>query len=39
LREILRKSARLAYCALFTTAMVLAWVFRDFAKPDLENPL
>ena len=36
-REVLRKSARLAYCALFTTAMVLAWVLRDFAKPLIEK--
>ena len=36
-REVLRKSARLAYCALFTTAMVLAWVLRDFSKPLIEK--
>lgn len=36
-REVLRKSARLAYCALFTTAMVLAWVLRDFAKPLIQK--
>lgn len=36
-REVLRKSARLAYCTLFTTAMVLAWVLRDFSKPLIEK--
>ena len=36
-REVMRKSARLAYCVLFTLAMALAWVLRDFAKPILEK--
>eukprot|EP00891_Asterochloris_glomerata_P004139 jgi/Astpho2/4139/Aster-01281 len=36
-KEMLRKSARLAYCALFTLAMVLAWILRDFAKPLIEK--
>lgn len=36
-REVLRKSARLAYCALFFLAMILAWVLRDFAKPLIEK--
>lgn len=33
----MRKSARLAYCVLFTLAMVLAWVLRDFAKPLIDK--
>lgn len=33
----MRRSARLAYCVLFTLAMLLAWVLRDFAKPLLEK--
>jgi hypothetical protein len=36
-KEVLRKSARLAYCFLFFLAMVLAWVLRDFAKPIIEK--
>jgi len=36
-REIMRRSARLAYCFLFTLAMILAWVLRDFAKPLMEK--
>ena len=36
-REMLRKSARMAYCVLFTFAMVLSWVLRDFAKPLIEK--
>lgn len=36
-REVMRKSARLAYCVLFTLAMVLAWVLRDFAKPLIDK--
>jgi hypothetical protein len=36
-REVMRKSARLAYCVLFTLAMALSWVLRDFAKPVLEK--
>ena len=30
-------SARVAYCLLFTVAMVEAWVLRDFAQPLLEQ--
>ena len=33
----MRKSARLAYCILFTLAMVLAWILRDFAKPIIDK--
>jgi len=33
----MRRSARLAYCFLFTLAMILAWVLRDFAKPLMEK--
>lgn len=33
----MRRSARLAYCVLFTLAMVLAWVLRDFAKPLIDK--
>ena len=36
-REVMRRSARLAYCFLFTMAMILAWVLRDFAKPLMEK--
>ena len=36
-REMLRKSARLAYCTLFFAAVVLSWVLRDFAKPLIEK--
>lgn len=36
-REVMRRSARLAYCFLFTLAMILAWVLRDFAKPLMEK--
>lgn len=36
-KETMRRSARLAYCVLFTLAMLLAWVLRDFAKPLLEK--
>ena len=36
-KEVMRRSARLAYCFLFTLAMILAWVLRDFAKPLLEK--
>ena len=33
----MRRSARLAYCVLFTLAMILAWVLRDFAKPLIDK--
>lgn len=36
-KEVLRRSARLAYCILFFLAMVLSWVLRDFAKPIIEK--
>ena len=36
-REVMRRSARLAYCFLFTLAMILAWILRDFAKPLMEK--
>ncbi|EIE26774.1 TMS membrane protein/tumor differentially hypothetical protein [Coccomyxa subellipsoidea C-169] len=36
-RAAMRKSARLAYCILFTLAMVLAWILRDFAKPIIDK--
>eukprot|EP00897_Mesotaenium_endlicherianum_P004540 jgi/Mesen1/4113/ME000216S03366 len=34
---ITRKSARLAYCGLFTMSLLLAWLMRDFAEPLLEE--
>lgn len=36
-KEVMRRSARLAYCVLFTLAMALAWVLRDFAKPLIDK--
>lgn len=36
-QEVVRRSARLAYCVLFTLAMVEAWVLRDFAQPLMEK--
>ena len=36
-KEVLRKSARLAYSVLFFLALVLAWLLRDFAKPLIEK--
>eukprot|EP00850_Spirogloea_muscicola_P006134 SM000029S10429 [mRNA] locus=s29:39204:41673:- [translate_table: standard] len=30
-----RKSARLAYCGLFTLSLLLAWALRDYAEPLL----
>lgn len=36
-REMLSKSARVAWSGLFFLAMVAAWVMRDFAKPLLEK--
>lgn len=36
-KEVMRRSARLAYCFLFTLAMILAWVLRDFARPLMEK--
>ena len=33
----LRRTARLTYCVLFTLAMLLAWVLRDFAKPLMDK--
>ena len=37
LQELLKRSARLAYCILFVLSMLLAWVLRDFAQPLLEK--
>ncbi|KAL3695902.1 hypothetical protein R1sor_009978 [Riccia sorocarpa] len=34
---ISRKSARIAYCGLFTLSLLLAWLLRDFAEPLLEK--
>ena len=36
-KEVMRRSARLAYCVLFTLALVEAWVLRDFARPLMEK--
>jgi len=36
-KEVMRRSARLAYCVLFTLAMAAAWVLRDFAKPLIDK--
>lgn len=36
-REAMQQSARVAFCILFTLAMVEAWVLRDFAQPLLEK--
>jgi hypothetical protein len=36
-RETMRRSARLAYSFLFTMAMMVAWIMRDFARPLLEK--
>jgi|Transcript_9089 hypothetical protein len=36
-KELMRRSARLAYCLLFVLAMVTAWILRDFAQPLLEK--
>jgi len=37
LGEIMKRSARLAYCLLFVLSMLLAWVLRDFAQPIMEK--
>ncbi|KAJ7538267.1 hypothetical protein O6H91_11G040600 [Diphasiastrum complanatum] len=36
-RGISRRSARIAYCGLFTLSLLLAWLLRDFAGPLLEK--
>lgn len=36
-KELMRRSARLAYCLLFVLAMLSAWLLRDFAGPLLER--
>ena len=36
-KEAMQQSARVAFCILFTLAMVEAWVLRDFAQPLLEK--
>lgn len=35
--EVFARSARAGYCVLFTLAMILAWVMRNFAKPLIEK--
>lgn len=37
LQELMKRSARMAYCLLFILSMLLAWVLRDFAKPLMEK--
>ncbi|EFJ19682.1 hypothetical protein SELMODRAFT_110336 [Selaginella moellendorffii] len=34
---ISRRSARIAYCGLFTLSLLLAWILRDFGYPVLEK--
>lgn len=34
---ISRRSARLAYCALFGIALIISWIFREVAAPLLEK--
>lgn len=34
---ISRRSARIAYCGLFTMSLLVAWVLRDYAQPLLEK--
>jgi hypothetical protein len=34
---ISRRSARIAYCGLFTMSLIVAWLLRDFAQPLLEK--
>eukprot|EP00951_Prasinocladus_malaysianus_P027944 scaffold252805_cov45-Prasinocladus_malaysianus.AAC.1 len=36
-KELMKRSARMAYCLLFVLSMLLAWVLRDFAKPLMEK--
>ncbi|CAD7699571.1 unnamed protein product [Ostreobium quekettii] len=36
-KNIFARSARAGYCVLFTLAMVLAWVMRNYAKPLIEK--
>lgn len=36
-REVLRKSARVAYCTLFSVALLCSWLLRDFAQPLLKK--
>ena len=36
-REVLTRSARVAWSALFFVAMITAWILRDFAQPLLEK--
>ena len=35
--QVMKVSARLAYCFLFALAMALTWVMRDFGQPLLEK--
>mmetsp|Transcript_14820 Transcript_14820/g.41700 ORF Transcript_14820/g.41700 Transcript_14820/m.41700 type:complete len:432 (-) Transcript_14820:29-1324(-) len=37
MKELMHRSARMAYCLLFTLSMLLAWLLRDFAKPLMEK--
>lgn len=36
-KEMLRKSARMAYCTLFSVALMCSWLLRDFAQPILKK--
>lgn len=35
--NVMKQSARVAYCFLFSLAMIAAWLMRDFGKPLLEK--
>eukprot|EP00208_Stichococcus_sp_RCC1054_P000766 CAMPEP_0206135158 /NCGR_PEP_ID=MMETSP1473-20131121/507_1 /ASSEMBLY_ACC=CAM_ASM_001109 /TAXON_ID=1461547 /ORGANISM="Stichococcus sp, Strain RCC1054" /LENGTH=443 /DNA_ID=CAMNT_0053526911 /DNA_START=290 /DNA_END=1621 /DNA_ORIENTATION=- len=36
-KEMLRKSARMAYCTLFSVALILSWILRDFAPTIMKK--
>eukprot|EP01023_Acetabularia_acetabulum_P027088 TRINITY_DN2563_c0_g1_i2.p1 TRINITY_DN2563_c0_g1~~TRINITY_DN2563_c0_g1_i2.p1 ORF type:complete len:377 (-),score=70.98 TRINITY_DN2563_c0_g1_i2:153-1283(-) len=36
-KQAFNRSARVGFCVLFTLAMVVAWLMRDFAKPLIEK--
>ena len=36
-QHVMKVSARFAYCLLFTLAMALAWLLRDYGKPLMEK--
>eukprot|EP01026_Neomeris_dumetosa_P027760 TRINITY_DN2253_c0_g1_i3.p3 TRINITY_DN2253_c0_g1~~TRINITY_DN2253_c0_g1_i3.p3 ORF type:complete len:436 (+),score=55.29 TRINITY_DN2253_c0_g1_i3:323-1630(+) len=36
-KQAFQRSARIGYCILFTLAMIIAWLMRDFAKPLIEQ--